>query len=67
MVPINRIKKNKFREPYPSLFEYPYQIPTHHTVVKLDNTEQQELKEEKKQRQDKYRRRKVRKKLNQLK
>ena len=41
----HRIKKNRFREPYPSLFEYPHQIPTHHTVVNLDNTEQQELKE----------------------
>ena len=40
-----RIKKNRFREPYPSLFEYPHPIPTHHTVVNLDNTEQQELKE----------------------
>ena len=39
----HRIKKNRFREPYPSLFEYPHQIPTHHTVVNLDNTEQQEL------------------------
>ena len=34
----HRIKKNKFREPYPSLFEYPHQIPTHHTVGKLDDT-----------------------------
>ena len=41
----HRIKKNRFREPYPSLFEYPHQIPTHHTVVNLDHTEQQELKE----------------------
>ena len=41
----HRIKKNRFREPYPSLFEYPHQIPTHHTVVSLDDTEQQELKE----------------------
>ena len=40
-----RIKKNRFREPYPSFFEYPHQIPTHHTVVKLDTTEQQELKD----------------------
>ena len=39
------IKKNRFREPYPSLFKYPHQIPTHHTVINLDNTEQQELKE----------------------
>ena len=41
----HRIKKNRFREPYPSLFEYPHQIPTHHTVGNLDDTEQQELKE----------------------
>ena len=40
-----RIKKNRFREPYPSLFEYPHQIPTHHTVVNLEDTEQQELKD----------------------
>ena len=39
----HRIKRNRFREQYPSLFEYPHQIPTHHTVVNLDNTEQQEL------------------------
>ena len=39
------IKKNRFREPYPSLVEYPYQIPTHHTVINLDKTEQQELQE----------------------
>ena len=43
----HRIKKNRFREPYPSLFEYPHQIPTHHTVVNLDNTEQQELRDRK--------------------
>ena len=43
----HRIKRNRFREPYPSLFEYPHQIPTHHTVVNLDNTEQQELKDRK--------------------
>ena len=42
-----RIKKNMFREPYPSLFEYPHQIPTHQTVINLDNTEQQELKDKK--------------------
>ena len=41
----HRIKKNKFREPYPSLFEYPHEIPIHHTMINLDNTEQQELKE----------------------
>ena len=41
----HRIKKNRFREPYPSLFEYPHQIPTHHTVVNLVDTEQQELQQ----------------------
>ena len=39
------IKRNRFREPYPSLFEYPHQIPTHHTVVNLIYTEQQELQQ----------------------
>ena len=38
-----RIKRNRFREPYPSLFEYPHQIPTHHTVDNLPVEEQQEL------------------------
>ena len=41
----HRIKRNRFREPYPSLFEYPHQIPTHHTVVNLDKAEQQELQQ----------------------
>ena len=40
----HRIKKNRFREPYPSLFEYPHQIPTHHTVESLGDIEQQELR-----------------------
>ena len=40
-----RIKKNRFREPYPSLFEYPHQIPTHHKVVNLDDDEQQGLQQ----------------------
>ena len=31
------------REPYPSLFEYPHQIPTHHTVDDLPANELQEL------------------------
>ena len=39
-----KIKKTRLREPYPSLFEYPHQIPTHHTVGSLGDTEQQELK-----------------------
>ena len=38
-----KIKKNRFREPYPSLFEYPHQIPTHHTTDNLSLDEQQEL------------------------
>ena len=41
----HRIKRNRFREPYPSLFEYPHQIPTHHTVVNLIDTGQQELQQ----------------------
>ena len=40
----HRIKRNRFREPYPSLFEYPHQIPTHHTVRNLGDIEQQELR-----------------------
>ena len=39
-----KIKKTRLREPYPSLFEYPHQIPIHHTVGNLGDTEQQELK-----------------------
>ena len=39
----HRIKKNSFREPYLSLFEYPHQIPTHHTADNLSVNEQQEL------------------------
>ena len=39
----HRIKKNRFRDPYPSFFEYPHQIPTHHTVDNLSVGEQQEL------------------------
>ena len=38
-------KKNRFREPYPSLFECPHQIPTHHTVVNLPVTEKEELQQ----------------------
>ena len=41
----HRIKRNRFREPYPSLFEYPHQIPTHHTLVNLIDNEQQELQQ----------------------
>ena len=39
----HRIKRSRFREPYPSLFEYPHQIPTHHTVDDLPVEELQEL------------------------
>ena len=39
----HRIKRNRFREPYPSLFEYPHQIPTHHTVDNVSVEEQQDL------------------------
>ena len=40
------IKRNRFREPYPSLFEYPHQIPTHHTADNLSVDEQQDLQKE---------------------
>ena len=39
----HRIKRSRIREPYPSLFEYPHQIPTHHTVEDLPADELQEL------------------------
>ena len=39
----HRIKRSRIREPYPSLFEYPHQIPTHHTVDELPADELQEL------------------------
>ena len=39
----HRIKRGWFREPYPSLYEYPHQIPTHHTVDGLPVEELQEL------------------------
>ena len=60
----NRIKRSKFREPYPSLFEYLHQIPTHHTVENLPVEEQQELDRriEAKAKQEKGRKGKVSKK-----
>ena len=39
----HRIKRSRFREPYPSLFDYPHQIPTHHTVDDLPVEELQGL------------------------
>ena len=39
----HRIKRSRFREPYPCLFEYPHQVPTHHTVDDLPADELQEL------------------------
>ena len=38
-----RIKKSRFRENYPSLFDYPNEIPKHHTVDRLVTVEQEEL------------------------
>ena len=38
-----RIKRSKFRENYPSLFDYPNEIPKHHTVNRLVTVEQEEL------------------------
>ena len=38
-----RIKRTRFRENYPSLFDYPSEIPKHHTVDRLVTVEQEEL------------------------
>ena len=38
-----KIKRSRFRENYPSLFDYPNEIPKHHTVDKLAADEQEEL------------------------
>ena len=38
-----KIKKSRFRENYPSLFDYPTEIPKHHTVDRLPADEQEEL------------------------
>ena len=38
-----RIKRSRFRENYPSLFDYPNEIPKHHTVDRLVADEQEEL------------------------
>ena len=38
-----RIKRSRFRENYPSLFDYPNEIPKHHTVDRLVANEQEEL------------------------
>ena len=64
----HRIKRNRFREPYSSLFEYPHQIPTHHTVVNLIDTEQQELQEriEAKAKQEQERKSKTKRKGKQV-
>ena len=61
-----RIKKNRFREPYPSLFEYPHQIPTHHAADNLTVEEQWELEKriESKAKQEKEKKSKVKGKVN---
>ena len=38
-----RIKRSRFRENYPSLFDYPNEIPKHHTVDRLVADEKEEL------------------------
>ena len=38
-----RIKRSRFRENYPSLFDYPNEIPKHHTVDRSVTVEQEEL------------------------
>ena len=60
----HRIKRSRLREPYPSLFEYPHQIPTHHTVDDLPVDELQELdkKIEAKAKQEKGKKGKAKKK-----
>ena len=39
----HKIKKSRFRENYPSLFDYPNEIPKHHTVDRLAADKQEEL------------------------
>ena len=62
----HRIKRNRFREPCPSLFEYPHQIPTHHTADNLSVDEQEELQKriESKARKEKEKKNKTKKKKN---
>ena len=38
-----RIKRSRFRENYPSIFDYPNEIPKHHTLDRLVADEQEEL------------------------
>ena len=38
-----KIKRSRFRENYPSLFDYPNEIPKHHRVDRLAADEQEEL------------------------
>ena len=38
-----KIKRSRFKENYPSLFDYPNEIPKHHTVDRLAADEQEEL------------------------
>ena len=38
-----KIKRSRFRENDPSLFDYPNEIPKHHTVDRLPANEQEEL------------------------
>ena len=38
-----KIKRSRFRENFPSLFDYPNEIPKHHTVDRLAADEQEEL------------------------
>ena len=60
------IKRNRVREPHPSLFKYPYQIPTHHTTDNLAVGEQQELQKriEAKDKQEQEKKSKSQKKEN---
>ena len=61
------IKRNRFREPCPSLFEYTHQIPIHHTADSLSVNEQEELQKriESKARQKKEQKNRTKKKRKQ--
>ena len=59
--------KNRYKETYPSLFEYPHQIPTHHTADNLSVDEQQGLQKriQSKARQEKGKKSKTKRKRKQ--
>ena len=64
----HRLRGIGLEEPYPTLFEYPHQIPTHHTVANLVDTAQQELQQriEAKAKQEQEKKVKAKKKCKQV-